>query len=75
MRNTYRISVAKPGRKRPLGRSRRGWEYYVTTGPKQIEKGSFGRTYPGQGRDEEWAAANTAMNLRVPHKAEGFLTC
>jgi hypothetical protein len=29
MRNAYKILVGKPVRKRPLGRSRCGWEVYI----------------------------------------------
>jgi len=36
MRNTYIILVGKPDGKRPLGRSRRRWEYNVRMALREI---------------------------------------
>jgi len=36
MRNAYEILVGKPERKRPLGRSRRGWEDNIRMDLREI---------------------------------------
>jgi hypothetical protein len=36
MKNTYKILVGKPARKRPLGRPRRRWENYIKMDLRQI---------------------------------------
>jgi hypothetical protein len=41
MRHTCRILVDKPEGKRPLGRSRRGWEHNVKMNLQEIGSGSY----------------------------------
>jgi hypothetical protein len=38
MRNAYKILVGKSKGKRPLGRPRCKWEYYIGMGPGEIGK-------------------------------------
>jgi hypothetical protein len=35
-RNVYNVLVGRPGRKRPLGRPKRRWEYGIRMGLREI---------------------------------------
>jgi hypothetical protein len=65
-RNAYRILVAKPEGKRPLGRPRCRWVNNIKM--DLIEVGWNGRDWIdlAQDRDRWRALVNTVMNLRVP---------
>jgi hypothetical protein len=65
-RGVYRILVGNPERKRPLGRSRHGWEDNITMDLQEVACGSMDRIEPAQDRDRWRAFVNVVMNLRVP---------
>jgi hypothetical protein len=65
-RNAYRILVGKPERKRPLGRSRRGWVDNIKIDVREIGRDVMDWIDLAQDRDQRWALVNTVMNLRVP---------
>ena len=61
-RDTYKVLVSKPERKRPLGSSRHRWECNIKgIGQKGMEWSNV-----TQERDKWWATVNAVMNLRVP---------
>jgi hypothetical protein len=62
----YRVLVAKPEGKRPLGRPRRRWEDNVRTDLQEVGYGCEDWIGLAQDRDR-WRALVSAMrNLRVP---------
>jgi hypothetical protein len=65
MKNAYKILVGRPEGKRPLGRSRRRWEYdrmdLRETGWEGVDW-----IHLAQDRDQWCALVNMVMNLRVP---------
>jgi hypothetical protein len=65
-RGVYRVLVGKPEGKRPLGRSRRRWEYKIKMDLREI--GIDGENWIRLAQDRvQWrACVNTVMNLRVP---------
>jgi hypothetical protein len=65
-RNAYRILVGKSERKRPLGRSRRRWEYKIKMDFREIGWGGMDWIDLAQDRDQWRALVNTVMNLGVP---------
>jgi hypothetical protein len=73
-RNPYRILVAEPEGKRPLGRHRCRWEEYIKIDLREIGWGSMGWIDLAQDRDQWRALVNTVMNLRVPQNAGNFLS-
>jgi hypothetical protein len=48
-RNTYRVSLEKPERKRPLGRSEHRWKHNMTMELKEIERESVRLDSSGSG--------------------------
>jgi hypothetical protein len=66
-RNAYRILVAKPEGKRPLGRLRHRWADNIKMDLKRDRIGWDGVDWIGlaQDRDQWRAPVNTVMNLRV----------
>jgi hypothetical protein len=65
-RNAYRILVAKPGSKRPLGRPRRRWVDNIKMDLREIGRDGVNWIDLSQDRDQWMALVNTVMNLRVP---------
>ena len=64
-RGVHRVLVGKPEGKRPLGRSRRRWEYNIKMDLWEV--GGVGDWMElAQDRDKWWALVNTVMNVRVP---------
>jgi hypothetical protein len=64
-RNTYRILVGKPERKRPLGRTKCRWEDNIKMDLREIGRGGMDWIDMAQDRDQWRALMNTVMNLRV----------
>jgi hypothetical protein len=64
-RTAYRILVAKPERKRPLGRPRRRQVNNIKMDLRQRGWGGMDRTDLTQDRHQWRALVNTVMNLRV----------
>jgi hypothetical protein len=65
-RNAYRILVAKPEGKRPLGRSRSRWVDNVKIDLREIGWDSMDWINLAQDKDKWRALVNMVMNLRVP---------
>jgi hypothetical protein len=64
--NAYRISIAKPEGKRPLGRPRRRWVDDIKMDIREMIWGGTDRIDADQYRDQWRALVNIVMNLRVP---------
>jgi hypothetical protein len=64
-RNAYRALVEREEGKRPLGRSRRGWEDDIKIGIEEIVWGGMDLINLAQDRDQWRAHVDTVMNLRV----------
>ena len=73
-RGVYRVLVAKPEGKRPLGRPRRRWEDNIKMDLQEVGCGDMDWIELAQDRDRWWALVNAVMNLRVPKNAGNFLT-
>jgi hypothetical protein len=65
-RNTHRILVGKPERKRRLGRLRHRWVDNIKMDLREIGWGGMDYIDLAQYRDQWMALLNTVMNLRVP---------
>jgi hypothetical protein len=65
-RNTFRILVGKPERRRPLGRPRRSWVDNIKIDARKIRWGDMDCIDLAQGRDLGRALVNTVMKLRFP---------
>jgi hypothetical protein len=65
--------VGKHERNRPLGRPRRRWED-IRMDLREIGWEDMDWMHLGQDKDQRRALVNTVINLRVPLKAENFLT-
>jgi hypothetical protein len=65
MRKAYKIVVGKPGRKTPLGKPRRRWEYSIIMTLRETGWEGVDRIHPAQDRDQWRAVVKTVMNLRV----------
>jgi len=70
MRNAHRIFFGKPEGERPLIRPRRRWEDNIRM---DLREGVVWM-HMSQYSDHWRAVVNTGMNLRVPQKADNFLT-
>jgi hypothetical protein len=64
-KNVYRVLVGKPEGRRPLGRPRRRWEYWIRMDLREIRWGSTDLIQLAQDRNRWRALVNTVMNLRV----------
>jgi hypothetical protein len=65
-KNAGRISVGKLERKRPLGRSGRGWVDNVKMDLRKIGRGGMGWNDLAQDKDYRRALVNLEMKLQVP---------
>jgi hypothetical protein len=65
-RNTYRLLVGKPKRKRPLGRPRRRWVDNIRMDLGQVGRGDVDWIGQDQDRSRWRALVNSVLNLRVP---------
>jgi hypothetical protein len=65
-RNAYRILVAKPEGRRPLGRPRRRWVDKIKMDLREIGWDGTDWIDLAEDRDQWRALVNTLMNLRVP---------
>jgi hypothetical protein len=65
-RNTYRILVEKPERRRPLGRPRRRWVDNIKMDLREIGWDGMDWIDVAQDMDHRRVLVITAMNLRVP---------
>jgi hypothetical protein len=65
-RNAYRILVAKPEGKRPLGRPRLSWVDNIKIDLRVIGWADMDWIDLAQARDQWRALVNTVMNFRVP---------
>jgi hypothetical protein len=65
-RNSYRILVGKPERKRPLGRPRHRWLDNIKINFREIGWDGMDWIDLAQDRDQWRNLVNMAMNLRVP---------
>jgi hypothetical protein len=71
--NAYMILVGEPEGKRPLGRSRHGWEDNNKIDLKETGCGGTAWIHLVQDKDQRRALVNTVMNLRVPQNVGEFL--
>jgi hypothetical protein len=61
-RGVYSVLVGKPEGKRPLGRSRHGWENNITADLQEVGCGVMGWIELAQDRDRWRALVNAVMN-------------
>jgi hypothetical protein len=64
-RGVYRVSVRKPGGKRPLRRPRRRWNDNIKMELQEVGWGRMDWIDLAQDRNRWRALVNVAMNLRV----------
>jgi hypothetical protein len=65
-RNAYRLLVAKPKGKRPIGRPRRGWVYNIRMDLGEVGLGDVDWIGLAQDRNRWRALVKLVLNLRVP---------
>jgi hypothetical protein len=65
-RNAYRLLVAKPEGRRPLGRPRRRWFDNIRMDLVEVGWGDVDWIGLAQNRDRWRAFVNSVLNLRVP---------
>jgi len=71
-RSTYRVLVCKPKVKKPLGRSRLRWRYYINTQLKEIGWEDMDWIDLAQDKDKWLEVVNAAMNLQVLYNVRNF---
>jgi hypothetical protein len=69
-----RILVGKPEGKRPLRRSRRGWEDNIKMDLQEVGCGDTNFIELTQNRDKWRALVNAVVNFRVSYNAGNFLS-
>ena len=62
-RGVYRVLVAKPEVKRPLGRPRLRWENNIKMYLQEVGCGDMDWIELAQDRDRWWALVNVVMNI------------
>jgi hypothetical protein len=65
-KNAYRLLVAKPERKRSLGRPKRRWVDNIRTDLREVGWGDVDWIGLAQDRNRRGALVNSVLNLRVP---------
>jgi hypothetical protein len=65
-RNSYRLLMGKPDRKRPLGRPRRRWVDNIRMDLGEVRWGDVDWIGLAKDRDRWRALVNSVLNLRVP---------
>jgi hypothetical protein len=65
-RNAYRLLVAKPGGKRPLGRPRRRWVDNIRMDLGEVRWGDVDWIGLAKDRNRWRALVNSVLNFRVP---------
>ena len=65
-RGVHRVLVGKPEGKRPLGRTRRRWEYNIKMDLEEVGRGCGDWIELAQERDRWRALVSTIMNFGFP---------
>jgi hypothetical protein len=65
-RGVYRVLVGMTEGKRPLERTRRGWEDNIKMDLREVGIDGANWIQLAQDRVQWWVFVNTVMNLRVP---------
>ena len=65
-RGVYRVLVGKPEGRRPLGRPRRRWVYYIRTDLQEVGCGYMDWNGLAQDRDRWRTLVSAVMTFRVP---------
>jgi hypothetical protein len=65
-KNSYKILVVKPERKRPLDRPRHRWVDNIKMDLREVGWGCMVWTEMAQDKEHWRSLVNTVMNLRVP---------
>jgi hypothetical protein len=73
-KGVYRVLVEEPEGKRPLGRTRRRWEYNIKRGLQEVEYEGMDWIELAQDRDRWRALVTAVMNIPAPQSAGNFLT-